>query len=406
MAELDIAALTALYPDNVSQSISPADLRSGHTAWHHDQATGHVSDGDYYVCSKHGDDSNAGTSIDAPFLTIQQAADTVAAGDRVYIRGGLYPEKVLFSTTGTEASRIEFFGYPGERPIIDGAPLADQGSIVGLLDLPSGVNWYRFKDITVAQTTYNSTKYITGVQIYSNNHEFYDIYAVGNTGDGGFFTSSVTGLLFVNCRSWYNYEPFNSGESGDGFKISATDVRLVNCLAWRNSDDGFEFRGTNIEARNCHSWENGYIDDGTHPANGDGNGYKFGPTSGTNITLLDCTTHDNQAGGFLSAVPTGRVTLVGCGSWDNATDDFLSQVPSNGTQDFELINCWTDPGGTVSINEPTLQLNCSWGIHTGTATNPTFQDSNNPPAGYPYLETDTNTLKQYLEGAWRTIATY
>ena len=64
----------------------------------------------YYV-STTGNDSAAG-SAGAPWLTIQQAANTVAAGDVVNIAAGIYPANPTISTSGTSKAPIIFNG-PG-----------------------------------------------------------------------------------------------------------------------------------------------------------------------------------------------------------------------------------------------------------------------------------------------------
>lgn len=62
----------------------------------------------YVDCSK-GDDNNDGLSDDHPLRTIQAAADHVEAGDVVYIRPGIYNERVVLSRRfGTETSPIIF----------------------------------------------------------------------------------------------------------------------------------------------------------------------------------------------------------------------------------------------------------------------------------------------------------
>lgn len=44
-----------------------------------------------YHVSKNGSDRNAGTK-DAPFATIQRAADVAKAGDRIIVHEGVYRE--------------------------------------------------------------------------------------------------------------------------------------------------------------------------------------------------------------------------------------------------------------------------------------------------------------------------
>jgi hypothetical protein len=79
----------------------------------------------YYVATN-GSDSNNGT-IAYPWLTIQKAADTVVAGDTVYVRGGTYREYVTIGISGTLANPITYMAYPGESPVINASGLSDPG---------------------------------------------------------------------------------------------------------------------------------------------------------------------------------------------------------------------------------------------------------------------------------------
>jgi hypothetical protein len=72
-----------------------------------------------YVVATNGSDSNPGTP-DKPWKTIQKAADTLKAGDTVYIRGGTYNERVVLKNSGSSGNYITFMNYPGEKPVIDG----------------------------------------------------------------------------------------------------------------------------------------------------------------------------------------------------------------------------------------------------------------------------------------------
>jgi Concanavalin A-like lectin/glucanases superfamily/Immunoglobulin I-set domain len=74
----------------------------------------------YYV-SKSGSDSNAGTSTNLSFLTIQNAASVMNAGDICYILSGTYRETVTPAHSGTSGSPITFAAYPGAIPVVSGA---------------------------------------------------------------------------------------------------------------------------------------------------------------------------------------------------------------------------------------------------------------------------------------------
>lgn len=75
----------------------------------------------YYV-APNGNDSNPGTEAN-PWLTIQRAADTLQAGDTVYIKAGTYNEQVIVKNSGNANNWITFTSYPGGTVIIDGSGL-------------------------------------------------------------------------------------------------------------------------------------------------------------------------------------------------------------------------------------------------------------------------------------------
>jgi hypothetical protein len=90
----------------------------------------------YYV-STTGSDSNPGT-LSRPWRTIQHAANTVTAGDTVYVRNGVYNEVVTMKSSGSEsAGFITFSSYPGELASLDGTGLTIPNGQWGLFSFPS-----------------------------------------------------------------------------------------------------------------------------------------------------------------------------------------------------------------------------------------------------------------------------
>ncbi len=85
-----------------------------------------------YHVAKTGSDQNNG-SMDAPFLTIQKAANTAMAGDEVVIHAGVYREWVDPKRSGIhDYLRITYRGADGERPIIKGSEvISDWTRIAG-----------------------------------------------------------------------------------------------------------------------------------------------------------------------------------------------------------------------------------------------------------------------------------
>ena len=90
----------------------------------------------YYVATN-GNDAQPGTLV-APWRTIQKAANTLTPGDSVYVRGGVYHERIVVNVSGSSAGGfITFAAYPNETPIIDGKGIkvkADWDALVRISD--------------------------------------------------------------------------------------------------------------------------------------------------------------------------------------------------------------------------------------------------------------------------------
>ena len=78
-----------------------------------------LSQASVYFVSSSGNDMALGDESH-PWKTIQKAANTLIAGDTVFIKGGVYKERVLVQNSGTNEQYIVFINYQGEEVIIDG----------------------------------------------------------------------------------------------------------------------------------------------------------------------------------------------------------------------------------------------------------------------------------------------
>ncbi len=67
-----------------------------------------------------GSNSNVGTSVTAPFLTLAKANSMVAPGDTVEIRGGTYNEQIKPGASGTANAKITYTNYQNEIANIKG----------------------------------------------------------------------------------------------------------------------------------------------------------------------------------------------------------------------------------------------------------------------------------------------
>jgi chitodextrinase len=100
----------------------------------------------YYVSSAGSDSSNG--SINAPFATIQHAANIVNPGDTVYVRGGTYYQRVSLTRSGSSAGYITFQNYPGESPVLDG-----RGFGAGYMFAATDVSYLKIIGLTVQNYT-------------------------------------------------------------------------------------------------------------------------------------------------------------------------------------------------------------------------------------------------------------
>lgn len=85
------------------------------TAVKRDKTTGPA----YYVDPGRGDDANDG-SIARPWRTMQHGVRRLEPGDTLYLREGVYHEKVYLTRSGTAEAPIVIAAYPGELPVLDG----------------------------------------------------------------------------------------------------------------------------------------------------------------------------------------------------------------------------------------------------------------------------------------------
>jgi len=137
---------------------------------------GNPVDGTTYYVAPIGNDNNPGTIV-YPWRTIQKAADTMVAGDTVYIRAGTYSEQVIPQNSGSAGQPITYAAYSGETAIIDGTGVAVP-EYSGLFNL-AGRDYIRVSGLQVIHSDYygivaENSSYVTIEYNYT-----YDTYSSG-----------------------------------------------------------------------------------------------------------------------------------------------------------------------------------------------------------------------------------
>jgi hypothetical protein len=90
--------------------------------------------GPAYWVAMDGDDAGSGTR-DEPWATLQHAADSVGSGATVYVREGVYEQKVEIRASGLPGRPITFAAAPGQRVVLDGSSLevpAGQNAMIAI----------------------------------------------------------------------------------------------------------------------------------------------------------------------------------------------------------------------------------------------------------------------------------
>jgi hypothetical protein len=143
----------------------------------------------YYV-APNGNDSNPGTEAN-PWLTIQKAADTVQAGDTVYIKAGSYNEQVIVKNSGGANNYITLASSPGNSAIIDGSGI-DLGDGGGLFQI-SNKSYIKILGLQI-KNSIGGIPGPAGILVLNSNHviiENNSTYNTKSSGIGVWYSSNV-----------------------------------------------------------------------------------------------------------------------------------------------------------------------------------------------------------------------
>jgi len=213
-----------------------------------------------YVSTK-GNDSNPGT-IGAPWLTIQHAANSVSAGAKVYVFGGVYNESVNFPASGTTSAPITFESYPGQTAVIDGTgvscctsnPPSSGNDTQGLINIVNQsylvLAGFEIRDFTTSNPAYTPagvwiTGSGTGIQLLNN---LLHNITTSSEENGNAFGIAVYGTsqtpishLVISGNEVYSLKTGNSESVNvDG---NVTNFAITNNLVHDNDNIGIDAIG-------------------------------------------------------------------------------------------------------------------------------------------------------------------
>jgi parallel beta-helix repeat protein len=182
-----------------------------------------ISSGYIYYVAPNGKDANPGTE-DKPWRSIQKAADTLFAGDTVYIKAGTYEEQIIIKNAGGVGNPITYAAYPGDTVTVDGTNL-DLPRWEGLFNIYM-VEYIHVSGLRVinAGPTLNNP----GIQVADARHIVIQNNYVYNTSDAGIIVWDSHDVVIEHnevegaCYNGFN-ESISIGES-DGFEVRYNHV--------------------------------------------------------------------------------------------------------------------------------------------------------------------------------------
>ena len=150
----------------------------------------------YYVDQNHplANDSNPGTE-DLPWKTISKAANTLQAGDTVYVKKGVYKERVIPKNSGRKDAYISYIAYPGHEVIIDGSNITLPEEWGGLFEI-DGKSYIRIIGFKIRNAgPYDND---AGILIYNSSHIIIENNSIYNTTSSGIGVWESSHIIISN----------------------------------------------------------------------------------------------------------------------------------------------------------------------------------------------------------------
>ena len=329
----------------------------------------------YYIATT-GNDANAGTSA-SPWASWSKIESvSLSPGDTVYIMGGTYRTTKASSVSthvlwtgfnGTSGDVIYIGAYPGEAPILNMDDITTSVSTLALALTNS--SYVHIKGLRVTGLAQPSAE-IDLANIYLSNVTYSTIEncRADHSGMYGFtFGNGCNTIYVTNCDVDHLYDISEGG--ANGFNITggstATNIFFKGCRAWFTSDDGWDFFSADgyVTFDNCWSFWNGYKPDFTECINGDGVGFKVGPTvtnqTTARIIMRNCLAVQNKVSGFNQNTVTtyNPVILYNNVSYKNGIIGYMfGWGPDGGTpsifrNNISYMDGSTFVGETVDIHD-------------------------------------------------------
>lgn len=291
----------------------------------------------------------------------------------MYLRGGVYPIEVSFTTSGTASQPIVWASYPGEWAIFDGTGKSkgtDQDRM-----WVDGADYNVFANFEVRNGPRQGIYVING----ANDNLFTGLVVHGNNGSGVQNVNSNRNR-YEYLTLYDNFDEVHpsgkAGEDADGIGISSGDRNVIShVLSYRNSDDGIDaWKSTNTLIEYSVSHSNG------RGSNGNGNGFKAGGGVDNYTVVRHSIAYNNKAIGFTSN--SGRhITFVNNTAFNNGQYAFLGHNTITFRNNLAV-------GGTAMVTSSTQERN-NWNLGVN---DPRFVSTDPASADFLALRPDSAAI--------------
>jgi hypothetical protein len=199
----------------------------------------------YYVATT-GDDNHSGSAA-APWRTIQKAANTLVAGDTVYIRAGTYAERVQPQNSGSGGAYITFSADSGAVVTIDGSGISIPNGLDGLISI-AGKSYIKISNLRVInsqgagirvdsasgtpssniviQGNYTHNTVSSGIGVWNSNHITVDgnqVELANNDGSQENLTIATTDTFEIMYNHVHDGGPGTNGGEGIDIKDGSSN---------------------------------------------------------------------------------------------------------------------------------------------------------------------------------------
>ena len=200
---------------------------------------------DWYI-SPSGNDSNAGTSVSAPFKSLMRAQDAASSGDTVYIMGSTYNDFGIAAKDNNynyvnefTKSNITYRAYTSKDvPVFDFSRVPTDKRVAAF-HVKSGVKGVYFLCFKVKGVPVGNQKQSECFRV-EGNATFNQITCFDAQANGFYFCNNGSGEC-IKCDAYNLNTPNRTSNSNtDGFGAHGQSVAFRQCRAWACGDDGFD----------------------------------------------------------------------------------------------------------------------------------------------------------------------